>query len=370
MKREMILTAGPSITSRELEYIADAAENGWNSQWSKYINKFESTMAEYVGVPFSHATSSCTGGLHLALMALGVGPGDEVIVPELTWVATASAVAYTGAKPVFIDVDPETWTLDPAQLEKKLSPKTKAIMPVHLYGHPAKMDEIMEFAQHHNIYVVEDAAPAVGAECFGKRAGSFGDLGVFSFQGAKLMVTGEGGMVVANNKAAFDRVLKLNNHGRATDTDRAFWIDEVGYKYRMSNLQAAFGLGQLERVDELIRRKREIFDLYEDRLKDFSGLRLNKEAKWAKSIYWMTSICLDQKLRVGRDELIVKLRNDRIDTRAVFPAISQYPMWETQPSPFAINIGDNAINLPSGHNLTTKEIDYVCERIKYHLEPL
>ncbi len=362
-----ILTAGPSISQLEIDYSMDAVKNGWNENWGTYLKKFESTFASYIGTKVAMTTSSCTGAMFLALKALNIQEGDEVIVPELTWVATATVVRHVGATPIFVDVDPKTWTMDPLKIEALITKNTKAIMPVHLYGHPAKMDDIVSIAKKHKLYIVEDAAPAIGAEFKNQKVGSFGDVGAFSFQGAKMLVTGEGGIVVTNNDDIFARMQKIGDHGRSRDPKTPFWIEEIGYKFKMSNMQAAFGLAQLERINELIDRKRLIFSWYYDRLKNIEGLELNTEANWAKSIYWMSSIYLKKQFKITRDELIVKLKEDMIDTRPAFPQISQYPMWTTANSPIAKHIGDNAINLPSGHNLVEEQIDYICKSIKTHL---
>ncbi|MBX3721896.1 MAG: DegT/DnrJ/EryC1/StrS family aminotransferase [Turneriella sp.] len=363
MKR-MILTAGPSITDLEINYVTDAIKNGWNENWNSYLARFEKKMADYNEVRHALSTSSCTGAMHLILLALGIGPGDEVIVPELTWVATASAVKYTGATPIFADVDINTWTIDPVSVRKKISARTKAIMPVHLYGHPAEMDQIMTIATEFNLLVVEDAAPAVGAEFKGKKTGTFGNAGAFSFQGAKMLVTGEGGMLITNDSELHAKIVQLGDHGRSRNPETPFWIDQLGYKYKMSNLQAALGLAQLERVDELIAKKRQIFSWYQSRLANIPGLQLNEEASWAKSIYWMSSIFLRKTFKLDRDGLIKALKVDQIDSRPVFPTISKYPMWKTDAiNPVATEIGRNAINLPSGHNLQEDQVDYICKSI-------
>ena len=249
---KMILTAGPYISAREASYALDAARFGWNDQWSRYLKRFEHEFAEYLGVKHAIATSSCTGALHLSLVALGIGPGDEVIVPDITWVATANAVTYVGATPVFADVEPRTWTLDPASFEAAITERTKAVMPVHLYGQPAPMEEIAAIAQRHGIRIVEDAAPAIGAEDQGRKTGTWGDFAGFSFQGAKLLVTGEGGMLVTDDDDLRDRVYRVWDQGRNPDT--TFWIDGPGLKYKMANVQAAIGLGQLQQVNHLSRQ--------------------------------------------------------------------------------------------------------------------
>lgn len=358
-----ILTAGPSITPREVSYVTDAVSRGWNHNHSDYINQFEKYFAEFVGVKHAMATSSCTGALHLALLSLGIGPGDEVLVPEITWVASASAIHYVGATPIFIDVDLKTWTIDPIQVQKKITSKTKAIIPVHLYGFAANMKQIMEIANTHNIFVVEDAAPAIGTLFGDQSVGTFGDFGCYSFQGAKLLVTGEGGMLVSNNEELFARARKIQDHGRRPGT---FWIEEVGYKYKMNNLTAALGLAQIQRANNQIERKRRINSWYREGLQDLDCLEFQEEATGTKSICWMTSFSLDPNSSLSRDALMGQLRQKGIDSRPVFPAISQYPIWRYKPEtqPVAKRIGDNAINLPSGVGLNRKSIEYVIESIR------
>jgi perosamine synthetase len=362
--KQLILTAGPSISSRETFYAWDAARNGWNRQWSHYLTGFERAFAPYVGAKYAMACSSCTGALQIALMALDIGPGDEVIVPDETWVATANAVRYAGAVPIFADIEFDTWNLDAASVEKMISPRTKAIIPVHMYGHPARMDGIMEVARRHNLRVVEDAAPAIGAEWNNRRCGSFGAFGAFSFQGAKLLVTGEGGMLVTSDESLYQKAFKIWDQGR--NPAKAFWIDAHGVKFKMSNVQAAIGLGQLERCDELIEMKRRVFQWYAEGLADVSCLRLNREVPGARSIYWMSSLFLNEDAPLGRDELQAELKKRNIDTRPVFPAISQYPIWERQiaPQPVALRVSLRGMNLPSGVCLRREEVDYICRNIR------
>lgn len=362
MERKMILTAGPSITQKEIDYVNDAVRNGWNEHWGDYIKKFEKSFAEYIGVKHALTTSSCTGALHLALVALGIGKGDEVIVPDISWVATASVVRYVDAEPVFADVLPDSWCIDPESIEKRITKKTRAIIPVHLYGQPANMPAILDIAKKYNLKVVEDAAPAIGAEIAGKRTGNFGDIAGFSFQGAKLMVTGEGGMLVTNNSKLFDIVKHYAEHGRAST---GFEISDIGFKYKMSNIQAALGLAQLERVSELIAKKVRIFEWYTQGLKDVEGLRMNKiNSETEKSIYWMSSIVLDKKFDVSRDELMVRLKEKHIDTRPIFPQMSSFRMFKEYDNPASKQIAENGVNLPSGHERTEEEIFYVCQTIK------
>jgi perosamine synthetase len=363
---DLLLTAGPSISAQEVSYVVDAARNGWNHEWNKYLTRFEQAFAEYLGVRYALATSSCTGALHLALLALGIGPGDEVIVPDLTWVATANAVAYAGATPVFADVEPDSWCLDAESLRGKITSRTKAVIPVHLYGHPAHMDAILPVAAAHGLRVIEDAAPAVGAEYQGQRCGSFGDFSCFSFQGAKLLVTGEGGMLLTNDDALYERAGKLWDQGRVPGS---FWINELGWKYKMSNLQAALGLGQLERVEALIEAKRRIFRWYEEGLDGVPYIRFQREVSGTRSIYWMTSIVLEDGAPLARDALRARLRQHNIDTRPTFPAISRYPHWSRrqEPQPVANGIGERGINLPSGVGLRREQVDYVCACLREEL---
>jgi perosamine synthetase len=358
----LILTAGPSIGLREQVYAGDAVRNGWNSEWGKYLKAFEGEFSEYIGTKYAMATSSCTGALHIALAALGVGPGDEVIVPDITWVATANAVLYVGATPVFADVDPQTWCIDPVSIESLITSQTKAIMPVHLYGQPCDMDAIMELADKHKLFVVEDAAPSIGAEYKGRRTGSFGHFAAFSFQGAKLAVAGEGGMLVTNDEALYKRAYTIWDQGRTPGT---FWIETNGLKYKMSNIQAAIGLGQLQRNDEMVAAKRRIFSWYQENLEGVKGIQLYPEPEWTKSICWMTSILVTDDVNFSRDEMIKQLKLRNVDSRPVFPAISQYPIWpvKQKPQPVAKYVGERAINLPSGVCLYRAEVDYVCNQI-------
>lgn len=363
----MILTAGPSITQKEIEYVKDAVETGWNNQWNNYLVKFEGAFAKFTGAKFAHSTSSCTGAMHLALAACGIKKGDEVIIPDLSWVATASAVKYTGAQPVLADVDRRTWCLDPESVKKAITSKTRAIMPVHLYGHPADMDAINALAKPRGIFVIEDAAQAIGSLYKNRRPGILGDIGCFSFQGAKIMVTGEGGMLVTNNKDLYEKVKFYNNHGR--DPKGSFLILELGYKYKMSNIQAALGLAQLERIEELVQKKQLIFSWYEKYLKDVPGIELNPKSKGVVNNYWMSSIVLDKEIKVGRDQLMGILKDKyRIDSRTFYYPVSGFkPFKKRHKNPVSAYLAGQGINLPSGHALTEEEIAYICRSIKESL---
>ncbi len=363
MQPKKILTAGPTISEREVGYVLDAVKNGWNENWSGYLTRFEQSFAAYVGTDHAMATSSCTGALHLALLALGVGPGDEVLVPEVTWIATASAVKYVGATPVFVDIDAETWCMDPETARRAITPRTKVIVPVHLYGHPTDMRAIVKLSDEHGLKILEDAAPALGAEVDGRKVGGIGHIAAFSFQGAKIMTCGEGGMLVTSDPALLERARYMNDHGR--DPHEAFVNTAIGYKYKMSNLQAALGLGQLERIEEMVAKRRVIFEWYRERLQGTSGLSLNVERPWARNIYWMTSIVLGPEHSIGRDEVMTGLKQRNIDSRPFFLPISSFPMFESRQhvNPVAYNVSHRGINLPSGHNLTEADVDRVCESL-------
>lgn len=359
---DRILTAGPLIGVKEATYVLDATRRGWNHHHSDYLAKFESDFAAFVSTDFAMATSSCTGALHLALLALGVGQGDEVIVPETTWVATGAAVAYVGATPIFADVDPDTWTIAPESIDKCITPRTKAIMPVHLYGYPADMTSIMAIADRHDLKVVEDAAPAIGATVEGRPVGSHGDIGAFSFQGAKMLVTGEGGMLVTRDPDLRARAWKQQDHGRIPGS---FWIDELGRKYKMSNVSAALGLAQLQSARAQIDKKRRINTWYREFLADTPGIRFQVERQDTQAICWMTSVLVDHET-FTRDYVVQALAAEGIDSRPVFPPIGSYPIWggvSTQAHPVAEWIGERGINLPSGVRISRASVMRVCETI-------
>jgi len=309
------------------------------------------------------ATSSCTGALHLSLLSLGIGPGDEVIVPDITWVATASAVMYVGATPIFADVNKETWLITDRDIEPLITERTRAVITVHLYGFGVKMEEISALARRHNLFVVEDAAPAIGTIIGGRAAGTFGDFGCYSFQGAKMLVTGEGGMIVTDNEELYAKARKIQDHGRKPGT---FWIEELGYKYKMSNTTAALGLGQLERGEQQIVRKRRIRKWYEEEFQGMNSIRMQHEDTGTRSIHWMSSIVLEPESPLSRDDLISQLRLYGIDSRPVFPAISQYPFWPVKqvPKSNAFQIGENGINLPSGVNLSRASVSKIGDVVR------
>lgn len=363
MKRGFIPVSEPSITQKEIDYVLDAVKSGWVSSLGEYITKFEQEFAKYIGVKYALTTSNGTVALHLALVSLGIGQGDEVLVPDLTFVATANAVTYTGATPVFVDVDPETWCIDPDDAAKKVTSRTRAIIPVHLYGHPADMDAINQIAQEYGLYVIEDAAEAHGAEYKGKKVGSLGTCGIFSFYGNKIITTGEGGMITTNDEKLYEKAKHLRDH--AMSKEKRYWHTEIGYNYRMTNIQAALGLAQLERIGELIEKKRQIFNWYREYLGTIEEIRLNPEKTWAKNVFWMICTVLEEgKLKTTRNDLMNKLKKKGIDTRPFFYPISQMPMYNcNKVNPVTSIISSNGLNLPSGINLKKVDVEYISNSL-------
>jgi perosamine synthetase len=350
----------PSITKIERDLVQDAMENSWGPQFMYYLDKFESMFAEWLGVKYAMTTSSCTGALHIGLSALGIGPGDEVILPDTTWIATAAAVAYLGAKPVFVDILPDTWCIDPKKVYEAITEKTKAIIAVHLYGDIADISELKYIGGCYGIPIIEDAAEGVGSEFReGVRVGSSGNFGVFSFHGSKTITTGEGGMFVTNDKELYEKALLLSNHGR---TGGGFHFSEVGYKYKMTPIQAAIGCGQMQRIDELLDRKREIFEFYKKYLNDpVIVSQMNIEPPGTKNGYWMPTCVFNKPIR---DKLIEALKAENIDGRIFFDPLSSMPMFESKPENFnAYDIPPRAINLPSYHDMTTADQERVIVTI-------
>lgn len=372
---ERIPVAGPWITEKEIRYVTDAVTYAWYGNANQYHIRFEKAFADYINIRFAISLPSCTSGIHLALLAYGISPGDEVIVPDITWIATAAPVSYVGATPVYADIDSKTWCLSTSSFEECITPKTKAVIPVDLYGNMPDMDAIRDIAERHTIVVIEDAAEAIGTEYKGRKAGSFGDAGVFSFHGSKTLTTGEGGMLVTDREDLYQRVLVLRDHGRRPG-DKMFFNTEVGYKYKMSSMQAALGLAQLERIEELVARKRQIFSWYQKELAEVEGITLNYEPPGIKNSYWMVTAILDPKFRLTKSLLMRLMDEMNIDCRPFFHPLSSLPAYEkTEHSQrtqlrnrVSYQISPYGINLPSGLNLTEKMVQYVCDALKVILE--
>lgn len=354
----------PSITQLEQTYAADAVATGWGEKCYDYINCFEADFRKYLGSSFAIATSSCTGAMHLGLAALGIGAGDEVILADTNWIATAAPIIHLGAKPVFVDILADTWCIDPDKTEAAITTKTKAIVATHIYGNLCDMDRLLDIGKRHGIPLIEDAAEALGSVWKGKRAGAMAAFGTFSFHGTKTLTTGEGGMFVTNDASLYERVLTLNNHGRARGQTKQFWPEMVGYKYKMSNMQAAIGCAQLERIEELVGRKREIMAFYRKKLEKYQGLSLNPEPPGTTNGAWMPTVVFDRELNITREMLMDAFKAENIDARVFFWPLSSLPSFEpVKHNTIAWNIPGRAINLPSFHDITNEDMERVVDVI-------
>ncbi len=351
----------PSISALEIEYVTDAVKSGWVSSLGPYIDRFEAGFAQFCGVDHAISVSNGTVAIHLALVSMGVGVGDEVIVPDLSFIATANAVLMAGATPVFCDIDPYTLGIDPNMIETLITSRTKAIIPVHLYGHPADMTAILTVAERHGLTVVEDAAEAHGASIYNRPVGSWGTCATFSFYGNKNLTTGEGGMIVTSDSVLAARCRKLRDH--AMSSSKRYWHDELGYNYRMTNLQAALGCAQLDRVQELLDGRQRLFDLYRDRFDGYAAIRLNRTAQWAKNSYWMVCIEIDSMEELTRKSLMASLRARGVDTRPYFYAMSDMPYLYKADTPQAHRISRIGLNLPTYLDLVETDVNFIVEQV-------
>ena len=360
--------AEPLLGQKEVEYASAAIRSGWISGRGPQVEEFEVKFSDWLGVRHAVATSSGTGALHLALASLGIEKGDEVIIPAFSMAAIAFAVTYMGAKPVLADSEASSWNVDPHEIEKKIRDKTRAIVVMHTYGHPADMDPIIETAHRHGIYVVEDAAEAQGAEYKGRKAGSLADVGCFSFFANKLITTGEGGMLVMKDEDVDSRARLLRDMAFARHSVRKFVHSRVGYNYRLTNVQAAIGLAQLERIDEFISIRRKNAQTYRALLGEIGGIKLPPELPYARNVYWMYSVLVDKgKYGLSRDDLVRRLGNYRIETRPFFTPIHQQPAYaelgREASYPLSEFLSATGLNLPSGNTLTEEQIEYVSSKI-------
>lgn len=367
-RRMYVPIAEPSLGEKELQYVTECILSGWISSIGKYVTQFEEMFAEFCGTKYAVSTTSGTTALHLALLAIDIKPGDEVIVPSLTFIATANTVRHCGATPVFIDSEMETWNLNPFLIEKAITTRTKAIIPVHIYGHPADMDPILEIAKKHHLYVIEDAAEAHGALYNGKKVGSLGKMGVFSFFGNKIITTGEGGMVTTDDEILYNKMQIVKAHGM--DPKIKYIHPILGYNYRLTNIQAAIGVAQMERIDSLIEKKISVAKYYEEELKDIAGIILPPKKKWARNVYWMYSILIDESIiDITRDHLIDKLQEKGIETRPFFYPIHKQPIYNIPINlPISNKLSANGINLPLAANLDENKVKKIVDEIRNALE--
>ena len=351
----------PSLSGNEKKYVMECLDSTWISSKGKFINQFEESFSEYLGIKYSASVSNGTVALHVALLALGIRQDDEVIVPTFTYIASVNAIHYTGATPVFVDSDPETWQMNSEDVKQKITSKTKAVMAVHLYGHTCEMDEIVKICKEQNLYLIEDTAEAFGSKYKERFAGTFGDISTFSFFGNKTITTGEGGMISTNSKVLYDLVWRLK--GQGLEAGKEYFHDIIGYNYRMTNICAAIGCAQLESTTDIISKKREIANWYNNQLNDLP-LLLHKESKDVYHTYWMYTVMVDDADK--RDELRFFLKERGIETRPAFHPVHQMPMYfkENQIFPVADNLGERGINLPSYPGLNESDVNYISEQIK------
>jgi perosamine synthetase len=364
-KYRIIPVSEPLLKGNELKYVTKCIKSGWVSSLGGYVGEFEKSFSKFCGVKFGTSCSSGTAALHLALAALKIAKGDEVIIPAFTMISTANAVTYTGAKPVLVDSEEETFNIDPRRIEEKITSKTRAIICVHIYGHPADMDAIKAIAKKYKLYVIEDAAEAHGAEYKSRKVGSIGDIGCFSFYGNKIITTGEGGMLVTSSSKIKERAEYLRD--LSFSDERHFWHKELGFNYRMSNLQAAVGCAQLERINEFIKIKRRNAALYNSLLDGVKGITLPKEKEWAKNVYWMYGILVEEKYGICRDKLRKRLATKGIQTRNFFIPINLQPFYSAMyKGNYLVSqrLSQSGLYLPSGLNLKQSDIEFISGEIR------
>ncbi|MBI9113151.1 DegT/DnrJ/EryC1/StrS aminotransferase family protein [Maridesulfovibrio ferrireducens] len=362
--------AKPSITAREIAYVTDAVTNGWGAACYGYITKFKEYLSDFFDSPHVWPVSSCHGALHVALMALGVGSGDEVIVPDSTWVGSVFPITWTGATPVFVDVQKDTWCLDPAKIEASITPRTKAIIAVHLYGNMCDMSSIMSVAEKYGLPVIEDAAEAIGSKWGSQYAGTVADFGVFSLHGTKTLTSGEGGILLSNRDDLAVTVSAIESQGRKAGA-KIFWVDELGLKYKMSNIDAALGLAQFERAEELIASKREVFGWYKEALASVPDITINVEPQNTTNGYWMPTVIFGTSWGMTiekRDALIDAMNTKGLAIRPFFYPISLFPMYKSVPGNIvSYDLYKRGINLPSYLGLTRDQIRKIVLVLKLFL---
>jgi len=370
MRREAeyrkVPVAAPALIGNEKIYVNDCLDTNWISSNGLYIQRFEDAFAQFLGVKHAIACCNGTAALHLALLALEIGPGDEVIIPTLTYVATANAVRYTGAEVVLADSEPNTWNIDPEKLEALITPKTKAIIPVPLYGHPCDMDPIIELANKYDLFVIEDSAEALGAKYKEQFSGSIADISTFSFYGNKTITTGEGGMVVTNDDHLAANVRLFQ--GQGMDPQKRYWFPVVGYNYRMTNIAAAIGLAQLENIDKFLEKRRVIACLYNEMLTGVHGITLPREESYAIHSYWMYSILIEDAYGKTRDETMQLLGKRGVETRPIFYPMHLMPVYgrgDCQGLEVAADIASKGINLPTFYELSSEEIEYIASVLRF-----
>jgi len=369
-KRNSIPCAGPSITNKEIQFVTEAVKYGWYENRNMHIDKFIKEIINYTSVKYCLPVCNCTSAIHLALLALNIGPGDEVITPDISWVSSACPIHYVGATPIFADIDKINWCLSPESFKKLITKKTKAVIVVDLYGNMPEMDEIIEIANEYNLPIIEDAAEAMGAEYKNKKAGTFGKIGVFSLNATKLIMSGQGGALITNDEKVYEKTKKLYHHGMAPySPTTTFWSEEIGFNYQWSNIQAALALAQFYRLDELVKKRRKAFTWYFERLKNIEGVQLNSEGEYTKNIFWVITAIIDKKYKLKKQDIMLGFKKYNIDTRPFFYPISSMPAYAKytcgknmeEENPVSYTISPYGIGLPSSFSLTEDDVDYICK---------
>ena len=365
----MIPVCVPLLNGKELEYLKDCIDTNWISSRGRYVAEFEKKFSQYCNCRYGITTTNGTSSIHLALASIGLKKGDEVIAPAFTMISSVFPIIYCGAKPVLVDCDPQTWTIDVSQIEEKISEKTKAILPVHIYGHPCDMDPILKIAKKHGLFVIEDAAEAHGAEYKDKKVGGLGDIGCFSFYANKIITCGEGGMIVTNNEEIDKHALFLKDLSFERGKGRVYLHYELSYNYRLTNLQAAVGLAQFEHINDFVNMRRRNAESYSEFLSGVSGIRLPVQKEWAKNVYWMYSILVEPEFGISRDKLAEELAKRDIETRPFFVSMAKQPVFRNmqlfkgETYPVADCLSRKGLYLPSSSGLKNDELEYVCESI-------
>ncbi len=355
----------PLLAGNELNYVTDCIKTNWISSQGKYVKGFEKIMADFHDCPYALAVSNGTVALHLALIALGIGPGDEVIVPDLTFAASINSIVHAGATPVIVDIKSNDWNIDPLALEAAITPKTKAIMPVHLYGYACDMEPILAIAKKHQLYVVEDNAEALGSTYNGQLTGTFGEVATYSFFGNKTVTTGEGGLVLFKEKAHYEKAVIMRDHGMSRT--KKYWHDFIGYNYRMTNLQAAIGLAQMERIDEILKMKLSMAAFYNENLKDIDSIELPPETKDRVNTHWLYTILLKEDAGIDRDQLIQKLLQNGIEARPVFFPLHVMPPYQSFANgsfPNTNRVSKQGLSLPSFVHLKKEDQQAICDALR------
>ncbi|MFH1380017.1 MAG: DegT/DnrJ/EryC1/StrS family aminotransferase [bacterium] len=369
LKHTIIPSIGPSITNKEIQLVLEAIETGWYEQMNKYIHQFAQEFSAFAGKKYCLPVSHGTAAVHLAFLGLNIGRGDEVIVPDITWVASAAPLNYVGAKIVFADIDQKNWCISPQAFERSITNKTKAVVVVDLFGNMPDMQEIKRIAQKHRILIIEDAAEAIGAQYHNQPAGSFGKIGVYSFNATKLTIAGQGGMVVTDDKKVFEKMKMFAHHGILKKPNaRYYWSHHIGFNYNWTNIQAALALAQLRRLDELLSKRRQIFTWYAERLADIDGIQLNNESRNVKNSYWITVALINKKYKLKKEVIQAECKKYNIDVRPFFYPLSSMPAFAPycrnknmrKINPVSYEISPYGICLPSGATLSEKDVDYVC----------